>query len=336
MKVLFLLLVLFFPGVAPAQEPAEHLDRHAARVPAGVLLTGGADDGFLLATATTDVLIPHQLLSGEPFITSRDGSMIVAHGVDGKVLLYSRQGATWLALRIACEDPAVISPDDAMLLCLRYTRAADRMNIIVQMDRMDLATRKDSPGPQIARYPTVNLGDVKASEIPAGTAIPFNTQLGFFDWSPRSNQVVFETRRSYLAPMTAAASGPASAWDNTSASEIDILDLATGSVHKLAEGVAPSWSPSGEWIAFFQRGKKEALFLVHPDGTDLHPVGTIWTFVDMPAVWSPDSSRILLNRCRDGEDGDFAIEVLDLQTRKRTTVLRRNAYVVYRWLQVTP
>jgi Tol biopolymer transport system component len=68
-----------------------------------------------------------------------------------------------------------------------------------------------------------------------------------------------------------------------------------------------AWSPDGRWIAF-QRPYGE-LYLVRPDGTDLHPVP-----VELPSgagarqpEWSPDGEWIVFALERDGSSDIFAV-----------------------------
>jgi TolB protein len=68
-----------------------------------------------------------------------------------------------------------------------------------------------------------------------------------------------------------------------------------------------AWSPDGRWIAF-QRPYGE-LYLVRPDGSDLHPVP-----VELPTgagarqpEWSPDGEWIVFALERDGSSDIFAV-----------------------------
>lgn len=51
----------------------------------------------------------------------------------------------------------------------------------------------------------------------------------------------------------------------------------------------PAWSPDGEWIVFTRR---DALWLVRPDGLDPHVLLEVEQFHLGMAAWAPDSQRI--------------------------------------------
>jgi len=61
---------------------------------------------------------------------------------------------------------------------------------------------------------------------------------------------------------------------------------------QITQGLHPSWSPDGASIAFVGRVNfGPAIYVVHPDGTGLHPVVTFNSSESWPA-WSPDGSKI--------------------------------------------
>ena len=68
----------------------------------------------------------------------------------------------------------------------------------------------------------------------------------------------------------------------------------------------PAWSPDGQWIAFSGVGKAphNGIFLVRPDGSDLHRIAGDGFFAPDSATWSPDSSTIAFtSNLSDGEGG---------------------------------
>ena len=93
---------------------------------------------------------------------------------------------------------------------------------------------------------------------------------------------------------------------------IYLIDSSTGSVLSRVTtnpyssvDTNPRWSPDGNWIVFTRLkvsvllrrnfrapGGVSALFLVHPDGTDLHQL-TRWGLAADNADWSPDGSKLV-------------------------------------------
>ncbi len=97
----------------------------------------------------------------------------------------------------------------------------------------------------------------------------------------------------------------------------------------LAEGF-PTWSPSGEWIAYM--GTDRNYYRIHPDGSGqelllenfksswrdwfsweawTHPVTEIWG----PLIWAPDSQYLLYGRHAGQVGLQTMLHVLDLKTR---------------------
>jgi Tol biopolymer transport system component len=81
------------------------------------------------------------------------------------------------------------------------------------------------------------------------------------------------------------------------------------------------WSPNGEWIVFNKKSgpvgvKGSDLYLIHPDGSGLHPITTAGSdgkADQVGAVWSPDGSRLLFDSVPGGpvKRGDLWIVDVD-------------------------
>jgi Tol biopolymer transport system component len=72
--------------------------------------------------------------------------------------------------------------------------------------------------------------------------------------------------------------------------------------------------PGGPWIAFVSnRAGTFDIYLVHPDGTDLHAVVT-GPGTDLYPAWSPDGAKLAFASNRDSDGGLDRIFVLDVAT----------------------
>jgi Tol biopolymer transport system component len=114
-------------------------------------------------------------------------------------------------------------------------------------------------------------------------------------------------------------------------SQIAVLDLQTGDVRAVGEGYAPAWSPTGEWIAYYE-GQK--CILVHPDGTGTKTVkdvsgGLRYRSFNWGLVWSPDGKQLLLNEIK-GDGPTLNVMLLDLASG-RYSRKSENGLPVFGW-----
>jgi len=139
-------------------------------------------------------------------------------------------------------------------------------------------------------------------------------------WSPDATRLVVEIQRGGLpySPQMSKA-------DEERKSVIGVLDLQTGSVQIFGEGRDPTWSPTGEWIAYFDLQGAKCL-LMHPDGTGLRPRLTLrrsWflgrSFSGTGAVWSADGTQLLLNVANGDELDVVLLDVASGRSTRKTS-----------------
>ena len=167
---------------------------------------------------------------------------------------------------------------------------------------------------------------------PDGTGLERLTDDPAYDdqaaFSPDGRQVVFVSTR---------AAGRANLW---------IIDAITHKTTRLTSGnggdFRPSWSPSGEWIAFSSdresdlppaKGRWERLhvvdiYLIHPDGSGLKRVSQHGGFCGSPK-WTPDSKSVI-TYCMSAQetwtyrfvsqDGDDELITIDIASGTTTRV----------------
>ncbi len=294
--------------------------RELPRLPHATLLIGWPPFYLAVTSGTRTWQLqyrPHSDWTLAPSLSS-DGSIVAsAHAAPGDpgnliVSLWSRSDRKWTDLPQFTIDggSVAVSPDGTRVASVtRYT-----INGPSRLKVLDRTTGKIVQGPEIYER--------------AGTDI---------SWAPDSRRLAFDIG-SNGAPVKA---------NPTPLRAIYIMDAGTGAVRRIAQGVAPSWSPSGEWIAWldyvpdnddadpgFAAPHPNRVSLMRPDGSDARVLLTLPRdhALMIPPVWSPDAQSILINQWHDRDKATMDIDRLDLRTGKRTRIFR-NVPPVYAWLQ---
>jgi hypothetical protein len=148
------------------------------------------------------------------------------------------------------------------------------------------------------------------------------------------NGRIFESARLGWSPDGKYLVGQIGAWVDPF-KQIVVIDVESGSSRIIAEGMNPSWSPKGDWIAY-EDDKGLKCMLIHPDGTGAKAVLDLEkrfhgyrTFLQ-GAVWSPDGEKLLFNEQKGDSDG-IDVTMLDLASGKVTTKCR-NGPAVLGWV----
>ena len=118
---------------------------------------------------------------------------------------------------------------------------------------------------------------------------------GGVDWSPDGKVIAFSHSPSPVA-------------DDWIRADISLVEVATAEVreflHSTAAELSPLYSPDGQWLAFMKTDDPPTwafttdVYLVRPDGKELH--GLAYTFDRHPSLiaWSPDSRKIYYSETR--------------------------------------
>jgi len=144
--------------------------------------------------------------------------------------------------------------------------------------------------------------------------IPEKSTLG---WSPDGKRLVVQFQRREKPSLIA------------------VLDPNTGDVQPIADGVDPAWSPTGEWIAYYDP-PGERCMLVQPDGTGVKMVRKVHSTLfnrrgyGYAVVWSPDGKKLLLNEV--SEERAIEVVLFDLQTGRSTIRKTENGFVAFGWV----
>jgi TolB protein len=117
-------------------------------------------------------------------------------------------------------------------------------------------------------------------------------EVGMPAWSPQGDRVVFAGWvEGYFMLFTMPISTNPLAWGLAPAES-----LTTAYYQQLN----PSWSPTGEWIAYYANANGNwDVYLIRPDGTGQRRLTTSSDFDGLPR-WSPDGERLVFISRRDG------------------------------------
>lgn len=137
-------------------------------------------------------------------------------------------------------------------------------------------------------------------------------------WSPDGHKITYES-----------SSGTGEKRDF----HVNVVDLTTGQVTKIAEGRYPSWSSHGDRIAYLDQ-QKQIYMTISSGGGQSAPLlkggkkipGD--PILSEPIVWSPDGRYVVVTAYY---DGGTSMTLVDLTTSKRTVLHHGGDWLLATW-----
>lgn len=296
--VCWAILLSPYSSVAALDDAETERKERLLHVPGSVLLLGYPDDDTLFVTRGGEELTlqppgPNRAGHHTYPSLSRDGTLVATSYVKSPHPHYREGIATYSLIDRQWKH---YSGGD-----FHYVWA-----ITISPDRSLVAFKAERGWKQPRQLVLLNLntGDMKALVENYLTSPPLS-------WSPDGRFVAYEYPLKRRERNVEFFEG-----------EVRILDMLNQQERTLVSGSSPSWSPSGEWIAYFDNAGAAAI--VHPDGTGATTLVSLrrrfpWfserAFV-YPPVWSPDSNALLMHEFAFDETARVSIHRFDLGTRQ--------------------
>ena len=175
----------------------------------------------------------------------------------------------------------------------------DKRRLTVNPEARDINPVWSPDGSRIAfvgpRPYVISVMRADGSELQSAVTFPvdWSSILGSPAWSPDGSRIAFAAESSRRGKVMYVV-------------EVDGSNL-TRIAGGMEDGISvPVWSPDGLRIAFVKDGSDSGVFIVNPDGSGLHKVGSlpIQTVRGTDSIsWSPDGSQILFRGYVVGADG---------------------------------
>jgi Tol biopolymer transport system component len=202
--------------------------------------------------------------------------------------------------RLLCHSEGLANPADAGLYTVRSSDAGDLVQVSTSLpggfddgygyspDGSRILYAQFDSNDNATLFSVKPDGSDPIQLSPPGLSI---IDLDFFDragadWSPDGSHVAFAAQklssRSFISAVFVVNA------DGTGLRQITPSGVG---------GISAQWSPNGEMIAFTSCCSLPQAWVVHPDGSGLRQVTTpINRATFLTPVWSPDSSKLLLDK----------------------------------------
>jgi WD40-like Beta Propeller Repeat len=301
--------VLVIGRVATAKAEQDHLPR----MPGATLLVGWPPSALWLTRGDQTLRLQSERW-GDGNVTpdmSADGRIVVS----GRYLGTDLQGFAAIPRRWGTQPPIILAIWSAV-----GKRWTDFPDFKLGFGGIGLAISPDGTQLAMNRDHAIQMFALRQGKVVSIRKLPNN--VACFSWSPDGQQIAFEQ----LTPLVLNGLP-------VSLSSIWVLDLLSGAVKQIGEGEAPSWAPSGKWIAFWEYSSIRAnsrrrdtsvianrLALIHPDGTGKKVISI--AMGPATPIWSPDSRQMLVQWLRD-EEGHVDVDMVDASTGRKKKAFRR-------------
>jgi hypothetical protein len=307
-------IILLCSGLSVVLLHGAEADRaeRLVHVPGSVLLLGYPDDDTLFVARDGEEIklqVPGTKRAGHHTYPSlsRDGTLVATSYVKSPYPRYREGIATYSLVDRQWKQydfgdftyvwATAISPDGSTL-AVKAERHWSQPNDQLRCDELTVTSSRQ-----------LLLLDLKTGHATV-LIEPFSTSAPV-SWSPDGRDIVYEF------PVRRPDANVDSYED-----EIRIRDVKDHEERRLVPGSDPSWSPSGEWIAYLDSAG--AVAIVHPDGTEATALVSLrrslpWfykRYFMYPPVWSPDSKTLLLNEAAMDETARALIHQFALGPRK--------------------
>ena len=202
--------------------------------------------------------------------------------------------------RLLCHSEGIANPADAGLYTVRSSDAGDLVRVSATLPGGFDDGYGYSPDGSRILYAQFDSNDIATlfsvkpdgsdpiQLSPPGLSI---IDLGFFDrvgatWSPNGSRVAFAAQKLSIGRFVSA---------------VFVVNADGTGLHQITPSgvgaLSVQWSPNGEMIAFTSCCGLPQAWVVHPDGSGLRQVTTpINRAVFLTPVWSPDSTKLLLDK----------------------------------------
>jgi WD40 repeat protein len=214
-------------GLPPPVQAQKYDPNNLPRLPGAELLVAGyVPERYLLTTEDRTITLPDGL--SEAFVSmSADGSIVgCVRPIPGSAPLDERRIISTYSVKdsrltdyleiTGFWGSSAISPDGGKTAYVTGDSLPDSLGPHLSLRLLDFKTGKV----QVISDPSGNVGEIS--------------------WSPDGRRIAFDMDQPNYPGH----------WSPSEIRTIYVADVENGTISRIGIGLAPSWSPSGEWIAF--------------------------------------------------------------------------------------